>query len=80
MLQRFLYIHHADLVLGVCLEYLLPYSPNLNLIEEVFSKIKAFLCHNEDVVTAGDGIVFDMYTAMDIITPDNAAIVMLKGE
>ena len=30
--------------LGVRIEYLPPYSPDLNPIEEAFSKIKAFIC------------------------------------
>ena len=67
------FIFHTDLGLGLRLEYLPPYSPDLNPIEEAFSKIKVFLRRNEDVVTTGDGIVFDMYTAMDIISPDDAA-------
>ncbi|KIK24137.1 hypothetical protein PISMIDRAFT_99042 [Pisolithus microcarpus 441] len=61
------------MVVGVCLEYLPPYSPNLNPIEEAFSQIKAFIHRNEDVMTSGDGIVFDMYMAMSIIAPADAA-------
>jgi transposase len=30
---------------GIRIEYLLPYYPDLNPIEEAFSKIKHFLCH-----------------------------------
>ena len=73
-----LYVH-ADMVLGVCIEYLPPYSPNLNPIEEVFSKIKAFLCRNADVITTGDGITFDMYTAMSVIMLNDAAGYFIHG-
>jgi len=61
--------------LGVCAKYLPPYSPNLSSIKECFSKIKHFLHHNHDYYsqTTGDGILFDMYEVMDIITPINAA-------
>jgi len=47
----------------------------LNPIEEVFSKIKAFLRRHRDYYSqiTGDGILFDMYEIMDIITADDAA-------
>jgi len=37
-------IDRLPLVLGVRIEYLPPYSPDLNPIEEAFSKIKVFIC------------------------------------
>jgi hypothetical protein len=51
-----------------------PYSPDLNPVEEAFSKIKAFMRHNNDIFAAGqdDGIIYDMYEALDIITPTDA--------
>ena len=56
------------------IEYLPPYSPDLNPIEEAFLKIEHFIrCHNryyEAIV--GDGILFDMYEVMDIIAPQDA--------
>jgi transposase len=55
---------------------LLPYSPDLNPIEESFSKIKHFLRrHNEyySATEGGDGILFDMLEVLEIITPDDAA-------
>ena len=70
---------YADMVSGVCVEYLLPYSPDLNPTEEAFSKIKVFIHRNEDIVTAGNGIVFDMYTAMDVIMPNDAAGYFIHG-
>jgi len=42
-------IHHVDLITclisatGALVRYLPPYSPDLNPIEEVFSKVKAYL-------------------------------------
>ena len=60
---------------GVRVEYLPPYSPDLNPIEECFSKIKHFLQRHRDYYneTTSDGILFDMYEVMDIITPFDAA-------
>lgn len=59
---------------GVHLEYLPPYSPDLNPIEEAFSKIKAFICCNQDHLSKElDGIVYDMYIAMDVIMESDAA-------
>jgi transposase len=60
---------------GVRVEYLPPYSPDLNPIEEAFSKIKAYLrCHRDYYsTTMGYGIIFDMYKIVEIITPLDAA-------
>jgi hypothetical protein len=60
--------------IGVRLEYLPPYSPDLNPIEEAFSKIKAFICRNCDIFLASTraGIMFDLLEAMNIITADDA--------
>jgi hypothetical protein len=59
---------------GVRIEYLPPYSPDPNPIEEAFSKIKHWLhCHQQYYLTAtGDGIIFDMYKVMEIISSDDA--------
>jgi transposase len=59
---------------GVRIEYLPPYSPDLNPIEEAFSKIKHFLRrhHSYYSETTGNGIIFDMYEVLDIITPEDA--------
>lgn len=68
-------IHHGDEILelanrfGVWIEYLPPYSPDLNPIEEAFSQVKAFIhCHN-DIFLSGspEDIMFDMIQAFDII-------------
>ncbi len=59
---------------GVRLEFLPPYSPDFNPIEEAFSKIKAFIRENCDLflTSSGAGIMFDMLQAMEIITPEDA--------
>jgi hypothetical protein len=59
---------------GIQVEYLPPYSPDLNPIEEAFSKIKHWIRHHQDYYGAakGDRILFDMYEVMDIITPSDA--------
>ena len=61
-------------LLGVRIEYLPPYSPDLNPIEEAFSKIKHWLRHHLDYycATTDDGILFDMYEVLEIITPEDA--------
>ena len=62
------------IIQGVRIEYLPPYSPHLNPIEEAFSKIKAFICRNHDVFQAmeDDGILYDMHEAVDVITKEDA--------
>ena len=59
---------------GVHIEFLSPYSPNLNPIEEAFSRIKYFLQHHQDYYGAmwGNGILYDMYKVLNIITSSNA--------
>ena len=54
---------------GVQIEFLPPYSPDLNPIEEVFSKGKAFLCHNWVLlVCKGDGMLFDLIEITEVVT------------
>ena len=60
---------------GVHVEYLPPYSPDLNPIEEAFSKIKAFIRRHNDLFTASqgtDGIIYDFYEALDVVTAEDA--------
>ena len=59
---------------GVRIEYLPPYSPNLNPIEEAFSKIKHFMRRNQAYYgqRTGDCILYDMYEVLDVITSDDA--------
>src|SRR5277367_6586952 len=46
---------------GVRVEYLPPYSPDLNPIEEAFSKINAFIRrHSRLLVHVGDGLIYDL--------------------
>ena len=60
---------------GVRVEYLPPYSPDLNWIEEAFSKLKHFLHHHQDyyLATTNVRILFDMYEIFEIITSEDAA-------
>jgi hypothetical protein len=55
------------------IEFLPPYSPDLNPIEEAFSKIKAFIRrHRAVLVHEGDGLIFDLMQCMDIVTASDA--------
>jgi transposase len=69
-------IHHshkvAELIssVGALLIYLLPYSPDLNPIEEVFSSIKAYLKAHESIIQ----------DTSDIKTVLNAAIAEITQE
>ncbi|RXW16551.1 hypothetical protein EST38_g9310 [Candolleomyces aberdarensis] len=72
-------IHHNPDILelldqfGVRLEYLLPYSPDLNPIEEAFSKIKAFICRHGDLLARDtNGVMYDLMEIMEIVTEDDA--------
>jgi hypothetical protein len=58
---------------GVRIEYLPPYSPDLNPIEEAYSKIKAFIRHHGKLlVREGNGLMFDLMLVMDVISSSNA--------
>jgi hypothetical protein len=55
------------------IEFLPPYSPDLNPIEEAFSKIKAFIRrHRAVLVHEGDGLIFDLMQCMDVVTASDA--------
>ena len=59
--------------LGVCIEFLPPYSPDLNPIEEAFSKVKAFIRRHQALfVTTGHGMLFDLMQTMEVITASDA--------
>jgi hypothetical protein len=64
---------------GVRIIFLPPYSPDLNPIEEAISKIKAWIRHNYDLFPPGDGFLFDVKIAMDVITPEDAEGYFLHG-
>ena len=58
---------------GVQIEFLPPYSPDLNPIEEAFSKVKAFLCHHWALlVREGDGMLFDLMEITEVVTASDA--------
>lgn len=65
---------NCTLEIGVRIEYLPPYSPDLNPIEEAFSKIKHFLRRHQKYYLAGegDGMIYDQYEVIDIITEEDA--------
>lgn len=55
------------------IEYLLPYSPDLNPIKEAFLKVKAFIRqHCILLAKEGDGMVFDLMEIMEIVTSSDA--------
>jgi transposase len=64
---------------GVRIIFLPPYSPDFNPIEEAFSKIKAWIRRNYDLFPPGDGLLFDVKLAMDVITPDDAEGYFVHG-
>lgn len=60
---------------GVQIIFLPPYSPDLNPIEEAFSKFKAWIRRNYDLFAAAadnDGIMYDLWEALEIITAEDA--------
>lgn len=60
---------------GVQIVFLPPHSPDLNPIEEAFSKFKAWIHRNYDLFAAAadnDGIMYDLREALEIITAEDA--------
>jgi hypothetical protein len=69
----FLPVRFPYSVLDVRIEFLPPYSPDLNPIEEGFSKVKAFIRRNQALLaTEGDGMIFDLMQIMEVVTADDA--------
>ena len=63
----------SSLVLEVRIEFLPPYCPDLNPIEEAFSKVKAFIRRHKILLAkAGDGMIFDLMQIMEVITTSDA--------
>jgi hypothetical protein len=59
----------ADNLLEIRMEFIPPYSPDLNPIEEAFSKVKAFIRrHRSLLAKEGDGMVFDLMQTMEVVT------------
>ena len=66
---------------GIRIEFLPPYSPDLNPIEEAFSKIKAFLRRYRLYLTReGDGMIFELMEIMKVVTGDDAVGYFMHGE
>ena len=65
---------------GIQIEFLLPYPPNLNPIEEAFSKIKAFLRrHCLQLTREGNGMIFELMEVMKVVTDDDALGYFIHG-
>jgi len=66
--------------IDIKIEFLPPYSPDLNPIEEAFSKIKAFLhCYQLQLTCEGDGMIFELMEVMKIITSNDAEGYFIHG-
>ncbi|KAF8813466.1 hypothetical protein BYT27DRAFT_7084852, partial [Phlegmacium glaucopus] len=60
--------------------FLPPYSPDLNLIEEAFSKVKAFIRRHGMLFSwNGDGMIFELMEIMKIITDNDAMGYFIHG-
>lgn len=72
-------IHHtakvAQLIqsMGALVHFIPPYSPDLNPIEELFSKVKGCLKENDTAIqkTEENGIIEFVLAAFDMITEDD---------
>lgn len=60
----------AHICLGCRIEYLPPYSPDFNPIEQAFSVIKSHLRRNGINLFATTAGYFELYQACHIITPE----------
>ena len=68
------YIHLANFFQRVRIEYLPPYLPDLNPIEEAFLKIKHWIRRHSFYYGSAEGneIFYDMWEVLDIITATDA--------
>lgn len=61
-------------------EFLPPYSPDFNPIEEAFSKIKAFVRrHGRLMSHQGDGMIFELMEIMEIVSDEDAIGYFIHG-
>jgi len=59
--------------LEIRVEFLPPYSPDLNPIEEAFSKIKAFIRRHAQLMShQGDGMIFELMEIMNVVSDKDA--------
>lgn len=56
--------------LGCCLEYLPPYSPDYNPIEQAFSVMKAYIARHSDHFKSAASPYYELYKVVQIITDD----------
>lgn len=71
------YANWFTILSGIRLEYLPPYSPDFNPIEEAFSKVKHFIRRNGHLMESSkdgtlNGLFHDMHIAMDVVTAQDA--------
>ena len=66
----FYLISHLSFGPGCRIEYLPPYSPDFNPIEQAFSVIKTHLCHQGITFFSPRGLYYELYRACDVITPE----------
>ena len=70
--SNFLYLSSVltiQVLTEIHIKFLLPYSLDLNPIEEAFSKVKAFICwHWAILVHEGNGLIFDLMQCMEAVT------------
>jgi transposase len=68
-------IHHNESLIeylqafGIRVEFLPPYSPDMNPIESSFSVIKSFLKRNRDYIESFSDPIYALYIASLHITP-----------
>jgi hypothetical protein len=62
----------SNIFTGIQVEYLPPYSPDLNPIEEAFAQVKAFIRSNRDEFAANPGSFYDMHVALQIVMARDA--------
>jgi transposase len=64
---------NETLYLEIRVEFLPPYSPDLNPIEEAFSKVKAFIRRHARLMShQGDGMIFELMEIMNIVSDEDA--------
>jgi len=60
----------ANMSAGCRIEYLAPYSPDFNPIEQAFSVLKAHLRRQGISFFQSEALYYEMYRACDVITPE----------
>ena len=79
ILMRLGHCYLTPSMAGVRIEYLPPYSPDLNPIEEAFSKIKALIRREGTRLQGARSPYYDLYRIVYEITPLDAAGWFIHG-